>query len=173
MIPLPDLSTYQPFSEDQIGRLIRSGVGALTISKAMPMLVARGLVAHDGRFEDNADGQPFIVLPEAEDVVFWNPRSGELASWNGRAFALGEDAISNPGTYSFDCNLNLWPDPLMWLRARCDGCVILDWRRAWSRLQDAPRIAVHERLLVTYRRHMKPPRGPETFVLTDSLAVAA
>ena len=64
----------------------------------------------------------------------------------GRAFALGEDAIGNPGTYSFDCNLNIWPDPLMWLRAKCDGCVILDWRRAWSCLQDAPRIAVHERL---------------------------
>ncbi len=173
MIPLPDLSLYKPLAEDQMGWLLRSGVSVETIGDAMPLRVACGVVARDGRFDDRVDGQNFIVFPEQEDVVFWQPRSGELASWNGRAFALNEGAVTNPETYSFDCNLNVWPDPLMWLRAKRDGCVVLDWARAWSRLQDVPRVAVHESLLLSYRRHMKPPRGPETFVLTDSLAVAA
>ena len=168
-----DLSHYPPMKPAHIAWLRANGVCVEGIAAAMPIRVACGFAAHDGRFEDQPTGKTFLVFAEPEDAIFWQPRSGEIATMDGRAFALGEDAITNPATYSFDCNLNLWPDPLDWLRAGCDGCVVLDWRRAWSRLQDAPRIAVHERLLVPYRRHMKPPRGPETFVLTDKLAVAA
>lgn len=173
MIPLPDIASYPSIDFGRFNWFLKAGVPMDTLIRLMPIRTATGIVASDGRFEEHPSGQCFLAFTEAEDVVYWQPRSGELGTWTGRAFALGEDAIYNPGTYAFDCHLNIWPDPLAWLRAKCDGCVILDWPRAWSRLQDAPRIAVHERLLVTYRRHMKPPRGPETFVLTDGLAVAA
>lgn len=131
----------------------------------------RGIVADEGRFDEATEGKAFLAFPEAEDVVFWRPGSDQLATWNGRAFALNEDAIYNPGTYFFS-NLNVYRNPLDWMRNRCDGCVVIDWSRAWSRLQDVPRIAVDESLLLQCRRHMKPPKGPEAFVVTDWRAAA-
>lgn len=172
MIPLPDLETYSTLEWTQYNWLLAEGAPADVLARLSPIRVARGVQAGDGLFEENAAGQSFLAFPEAEDIVFWQPRTGEMASFNGRAFALGEDAIGNPATYSFDCRLNILPDPLEWLRWRQDGIVVLDWTRAWSRLQDAPRIAVHERAIFQYRRHMQPPRAPDTVVLVDRRAAA-
>jgi len=172
MIPLPDLSTYPPIDFDRFIWLHRAGVPVETLITLMPIMMATGIIAPDGRFEDEPDGQTFLVFEEAEDAVFWQPRSGKLATWNGRAFALGEDAIYNPGTFAFDCHLSIFSDPLEWLRSRCDGCVVLDWSRAFDRLRDCPRIAVAEPLLFQYRRAMKPPRLPDVLVLTDRRAAA-
>lgn len=172
MIPLPDIDAYPVLDWPRFEWLLKAGVSAQTLIDLAPLHVATGRMASDGCFEDDREGQSFILFPEAEDAVFWQPRTGELATWSGRAFALGEDALYNPGTYAFDGNLNLLPDPLEWLRCSCDGIVVLDWKRAWSRLQDAPRLAVHETLIFQYRRHMQPPRGPETVVLVERRAVA-
>src|SRR4051794_10034884 len=76
-----------------------------------------------------ADGAAWLGFEGPDDTVFWNASTGELATDLGRAFALGEDNISNPGTFAFDCNLNLFADPLNWLRAKRDGVVVLDWAR--------------------------------------------
>ena len=173
MIPLPEIDTYPPVEFDRFNWLHKAGVPVETLIGLMPIRTATGIVAADRRFEDDPEGQPFIVFEEAEDAVFWQPRSGELATWNGRAFALGEDTIYNAGTYAFDCRLNIFPDPLEWLRAGCDGIVVLDWRRAFDRLRDAPRIAISEDLLFLYKRHMQPSHMPEVSVRVTRKAAAA
>ena len=149
--------------------LLRQGV----VVEAMDCLrFAVGRRASDGRFENDPAGDGWIVFPERDDVVFWHPFSGRLASWCGRVFAIGQDAIDNPGTYSFDCALNVFESPLDWLHAKGDGIVVLDWSRAFDRLRDCPRIAVAEPLLFQYRRSMNPMWMPDVLVLTDRRAVA-
>jgi len=172
MIPYPDLNSYPAIAFERFKWLLDRGVPIATLIELTPIRLAIGKRADDGRFDESPDGSPWLVFPEEEDVVYWQPRTGALATWNGRAFALGDDAIGNPGTYSFDCHLNLFADPLDWLRAKRDGIVVLDWSRAYSRLQDCPRIAVTESLVFQYRRHMKPPTGAEIYVLKDRKAAA-
>ncbi|MEQ8448232.1 MAG: hypothetical protein RIB97_00960 [Nitratireductor sp.] len=173
VLPAPDLDAYPPIEWRQLRWLLDQGVPITVLMEFLPLRVARGIVGPNCRLDEDPMGKQFIVFEELEDVLYWRPRSGELASWNGRAFALGEAAIDDPATCAFGGHLNLWPDPLSWLRAKCDGCVILDWSRAWFRLHDVPRIAVHELLLFQYRHHMKPPPGPETFVLRDASSRSA
>lgn len=173
MIPLPDFDTFPHVPFAAFDWLRKQGVLTETLIALMPVREAAGVVAYDGRFDAAPDGKKFIVFEEPEDAVFWQPISGELATWNGRAFALGQDNIDNPGTYSFDCALNVFADPLDWLRNKCDGCVVLDWSRAFDRLRDCPRIVIDERLLFQYRRHMKPAHMPALSVRTVRKAVAA
>jgi len=174
----PDFSLYQPLRQKQLDWFRRHGVPATSLFRSVDtgnptaIMIANGVKATDCRFDDDPSGPAWFVFEECEDAVFWNPLDGALATYNGRAFALGEDAVTNPGTYAFDNRLDLYPDPLSWLRAGRDGCVILDWPRAWSRLQDAPRVGVSESLVRTYERHMRQPAGPEVFVLAQQRMVA-
>jgi hypothetical protein len=173
MIPLPDIDGYPSIEIDGYRRLFRAGVPVRTLMNLAPIRKALGTVAPDGRFEEDPGGQTFLVFPEAEDAVYWQPQSGKLATWNGRAFALGEDAIYNAETYAFDCHLNIFPDPLEWLRDGCDGIVVLDWSRAFDTLRDCPRIAVQESVVFQYRKHMKPARLPKLFVIPQVVRDAA
>jgi hypothetical protein len=168
----PDLSSYSGLRQDHIDWLLKLGVDIETMIRPAAMLLAYGHKAHDGRFEEG--GQvPWLVFPEPEDCIYWQPRTGDLTTWNGRAFALGEGLIYQPETYAFDCSLNIFASPLEWLQAKRDGIVVLDWSRAFDQLRECPRIAVSEAVLFQYRRHMKPGRLPELFVIPkDGMAAA-
>lgn len=171
-----DVLQYPPIEYDRFHWLYRAGVPAKTLAHMMahsPLRIATGRRAEDGIFEEDEGGNAFLVFEEPEDVIFWQPKTGEIATALNRAFALGEDAIYNAGTYSFDCSLNIFSGPLDWLRSRCDGCVVIHWDRAFDRLQDAPRIAISEDLLFLYKRHMRPPHMPEVSVRVTRKAVAA
>ncbi|MFC3644392.1 hypothetical protein [Aquibium oceanicum] len=166
-------SEFTGLKQAQIDWLLKSGVTIEAMIRPEPIRLAHGRKAHDGIFEADSGGSPWLAFDEGDDVVFWQPRTGDLATDCNRAFALGQDVIDNPATYSFDCNLNVFANPLDWLQAKRDGIVILDWSRAWSRLQDCPRIAIADELLFQFRRHFEPPHKPEIFVLTGRKAVAA
>ncbi|MGR9435371.1 hypothetical protein ACU8OP_10230 [Rhizobium leguminosarum] len=140
------------------------GVPMGAIIRPEPIRLAHGFKAHDGRFEIDANGPVWFAFIEPEDIVFWEPRSGALATMNGRAFALGERLIDTASTYSFGHCLKIYSNPLDWLRDGRDGCVVLNWRFAFDRLRYCPRIAIAECLLSVYDRHMQPVL-PETFVL--------
>ena len=143
----------------------------MALATPSAMRTAAGDVAHDGLFEHDAAGDVWFAFGEfnADDVVFWHRQTGSLASWLGRVFALGEEIIDEAATYSFDCALNIFHDPMDWLRARRDGIVVLPhrWPVAFDRLRDCPRIAIAESLLPLYRRHMKPARIPELLVIPE------
>lgn len=179
---MPDLSAYQPLRQKQLDWFRRHGVPVTSLFTSIDtgnptaVMVAHGVKAADGRFDDDPSGPAWFVFEEREDVVFWNPLTDDLATYNGRAFALGEDAIADADTYYGDNRLDLHPGPLNWLRAKREGVVIIDWSRAWSRFHDAnavPRIGIWEDVLAEYHRHVRPPKGPEVFVLARERRVAA
>lgn len=155
----------------QLDWLVAQGVSLDVLFCFLPIRVARG-TAKGGRFWEEEDGQSFIVFPQETDTVFWSPVSGALVSEEGRAFALGQDVIDNPGTYALGGRLNIFADPLEWLRAECDGIVVIEWSRAFDRLRDCPRIAVAEPLLATYQKSMKPQRMPAVSVIKSSRRAA-
>ncbi|WP_095087624.1 hypothetical protein [Mesorhizobium sophorae] len=167
------ISTIDTPHQCHIDWLIKNGVTTMAMVNPEAMLLAQGERAPDGRFEPEENGMFWFVFEELDDVVFWHPRSNRLATLDGRAFALGQDAIWNASTYSFDGHLNIFSDPLDWLRAKRDGCVVLDWTRAFDRLAGAPRVSVDEKVLFLYRRHMHPPQLPELYVLQTNGRAAA
>jgi len=169
LLPYPDLGRYR---RPQLDWFRSRGVSDEALRGPPLVLVAHGVKAADGCFEDDAAGEAWLAFPEADDVTYWQPLTREFATWNRRIFAIGQDAIDNPATFTFDACLNVFADPLDWLMANRDGCVIVDWSQAFDRLRDAPRIAIAESLLTKYRRHMKPPTGPEIYVLKDRKAAA-
>ena len=147
--------------------LVQQGVPAMTLIRPSLVRIALGHKAPDGRFEPDPSGGRWYTFDvvDADDIVFWQRDTGDIATWDGRAFALGQERIGEAATYSFDCALNIFASPLDWLRADRDGIVVVDWCLAFDRLRDAPRIAIAESLLPLYRRHMKPARMPDLFVI--------
>ena len=164
-------------SDQRFGRLdwtvarwfLNQGVSASVVATTVNLVTVRGLVASDGLLREDPDGSEFIAFYEerSDDAVLWCPATGSVATWCGRAFALGEDNVANPGTYAFDNALHIYADPLDWLRDRGRGIVIVRWDLAFDMLRDVPRVAVVERLLPLYRRHMQPSCLPELSVLVD------
>lgn len=168
-----DLLQHPMIDWPQFSWLMSQGIPAPLLIEFMDMRVVRGVRAADGYFDLDPEGDGFIAFDEGDDYVFWSPVSGELATWHGRAFALGEDNIINAGTYAFDNYLTIHPSPIEWLRDRCRGIVVLNWNLAFDMLRDAPRIAVSEELLPIYRQHMKPRHTPELAVLASDRRLAA
>lgn len=126
--------------------------------------VATGFRAADGRFDEDTDGHRWLVFQQPHDRVYWNPSDNQIATHEGRAFALGEEAIENAATYALDGALIVYETVAQWVLAGGDGIFVLDWSRAFDRLRDAPRIAVDAAILPLYRRHMRPVRMPQLFV---------
>jgi hypothetical protein len=171
----PDCPLTHP-CQAELDRLRRLGIDVMSLARPIAMRVAVGHRAADGRFDPDPTGHRWFTFeePGAGDIVFWSQTAGALATWCGRSFALGEDVIGEPGTYSFDCALNILADPADWLRARRDGIVVLPdrWGDAFDRLRDCPRVAVDQRLLSLFKKSMKPARLPEVFVITTKRAAA-
>ncbi|MFD1985679.1 hypothetical protein ACFSOZ_24840 [Mesorhizobium newzealandense] len=154
--------------EQELDWLLSVGVSVPTIVRPSMIKMATGTKAPDGLFEPTPAGDRWFVVETEEDLVFWNPRTNIFATDVAHAFALGEEIISAAATYSFDSTLNIFAHPLDWLHRKRDGIVVLpdQWHRAFDRLRDAPRVALAESLLPHYRRHMRPARVPELFVMT-------
>jgi hypothetical protein len=160
-------------TQAQLDWLRRSGLDVMALIRPTITMMTSGVRHQDGRFDFDPAGMKWLAFEEDEDFVFWQPRTGELATAEGRAFALGEALIGDAWTYSFDCSLNIFTNPLEWLRAKRDGIVVLDWSIAFDRLRDCPRVAVAEAMLFNYRRHMKPRHTPELFVIPKPWRIAA
>jgi hypothetical protein len=67
--------------------------------------IGTAYVLFDGNlFEEVYDGQralTFVIHDCGEFIDFaaWQPRTGELTTWRGAGFAIGQDQIFNPATY--------------------------------------------------------------------------
>jgi hypothetical protein len=160
----PFRSTTYSLTQAQINRLLACGVTIASMICPTAIMSANGHRAGDGRFDPDPSGPAWFVFPEPEDNVYWNIETDEVATDRARLFALGEAIIGEASTYAFDCTLNIFEDPLAWLRAKRDGVVVLDWTIAFDRLRDCPRIAVSESLLSTYLRFVQPDL-PASFVI--------
>lgn len=172
MAALPALELCLP-TQEELDWILAQDVSTTALVRPLAMKVAAGDLGQDGHFEADDSGPRWLAFQQEHDLVLWQPRRRLLVAEWRRSFALGEDIVDNPGTYAFDCNLNIFAEPLEWLRANRDGIVIIDWSRAFDRLRDVPRIAIAETLLPTYRRFMKPGRMPELLVIPDRRRSAA
>ena len=163
----PDCPQECP-SQADIDSFRHAGVGVMSLARPLAMKVALGDVAPRWSFRARTFVATDGLSSTRRKRTTWCSGSGrpvELTTWSGRAFALGQAIIDEAATYSFDCSLNIFDDPLDWLRSRRDGIVVLDWTRAFDRLRDAPRIALAESLLPLYRRHMRPAHLPELSII--------
>lgn len=129
------------------------------------IMAAHGDRARDGRFDPDPEGKNWFVFEEECDRVFWHQKSGDIATYEGRSFALGQEMIGNPATTAFDQWLNIYSGPLEWLQHERDGIVVINRGFAFDRLRDVTRMAVAEPMLATYRKNMKPPHMPTLAVL--------
>lgn len=174
---MASLQTVPLVAPDQarIDYLRNAGVTIKAMTRPSIMMMAMGSKAADGVFRADDGGDKWLAFPQQTDVVFWRPQDNAFATAFNRAFALGEDLIDNAGTYSIGGALTVFTEPLAWLLARRDGIVVLpsQWHRAFDRLRDAPRIALAEPLLPTYRRWMKPSWMPQLSVLRHARSSAA
>lgn len=161
-----------PLDQMHIDHLRRAGITIPAMINPTAIMMATGVSAHDGLFDHHPDGEAWFAFEEQDDWVFWDPRHGKFATYANRVFALGEAAIDEAATYSFDCALNVFDNPISWLLAKRDGIVVLDWRLAFDRLREVPRIALVESLLPLYRRHMQPARVPELFIISGKRRAA-
>ncbi len=99
-------------------------------------------VRFDGSHFEEAEGGErvltFVIYDCGEFIDFaaWQPRMGELATWRGAGFAIGQDQIFNPATYFDGGALRVHADPLAWLKAGREGIVIANAELTYAYLRD-------------------------------------
>jgi hypothetical protein len=71
----------------------------------------------------------------ALDIVAWCSKTGRLATWLGRAWAIGEDTIYRPRLSDHGA-LPVWRDPVRYLQANREGIVIVRPHAAALYLED-------------------------------------
>lgn len=121
-------------------RLVEAFAGSLTLARCTFSPPPR-------RFHLDPDAKLAAVIDvlEVEDGERWRAdllawpidRPSEFATAVGRADLLGADRIENPSSYLGGRPLQVHRTPLAWLRAGCQGVVVLDERRGGVRLAAA------------------------------------
>ncbi len=128
------LEAHPALKQREVDELVRQGVPAAALTTPTPIRAGYIVWVAADRFEFEHHvtyGRPeraFLLLVEDSDdapldVVAWQPQTGRLGSWLGRAWGLGEGTIYQPRIFS-DA-LPVWRTPLEWLRANRCGVVIL------------------------------------------------
>lgn len=159
MKPWPlDLGTPR---QATIDHFLAKGVPALSLVNPAPLRTALGEIGADGRFDPNPAGSPHVVFEEPQDLVFWQPQTGRLGTWEGECFALGEDRIDGAEYYALGRSLRIFRDPLSWLQGNRAGIVIVDWDRTFDTLRFVSAVHVDEALRATFTQAMKPRRMPK------------
>jgi len=120
-------------------------------------------------YQPEEEGLLAAIVPAVEDgeivdLVACGVDSRQMRTRRGIADLLGYDCIPE---YPFsEIPLPVYDDVLGWLRAGCQGVVVLDWQTGAPRLRHASALcceseATADRLLQAFQR---PPRYPEIFV---------
>lgn len=128
-----------------VDKLVRLGIPADALASPTPV---RASYVHfsQSQFEfdhhsQREEGEPAnLVLSrngwgEAIDLVAWCPSTGRLATWLGRAWALGEETIYQPRLTEHSA-LPVWRSPVGWLRAGRQGICLVRVKAAAHHLCD-------------------------------------
>lgn len=112
--------------------LLHAGVRAPLIMALMKdhAIGADDIAVRDGRWERRFQGERAILLDADGDTVAFRLQAPR-AFWraHGSALLLGRDALERAAFLGTP--LWVYETPLDWLRADCDGVVILDWVHYW------------------------------------------
>jgi hypothetical protein len=153
----------------EIDRLRAQGAYPLDLFKPWSTQVDR--VIFNGEYFEFADDevgeQVFTmgVISEAGliDVLAWRPLSGRMAMWLGLGFGLNEVQI---GDHEDNASIGLavFRSPLGWLRAGCDGIVIVRKTFTHIVLAKVPLLIAEDEAHRIELRNMFPSGGPRIVV---------
>jgi hypothetical protein len=129
-------------------------------------------------YQPRRGGHPAIIIPVFQDGELIDLTATGLATRRtvirmGIASMLGQDAIdraTDDGTH-----LQVFSDPIEWLRNRCNGAVVLDWQAAGFALADVTAIACASELIAKKidNAMRQPVRMPRLFVREETTHAAA
>jgi hypothetical protein len=160
--------------------LLHHGIAAAALTESWPIGAAT-VCFHDGggTFDIDAAGGRALTFRATDrddviDLIAWQPRTDQLASWRGAAFCLGDlDDIWNPATWFDGDGLHIHRSPLDWLKADRNGIVILQPKLCWAYLRNVQSVICSDiEHGDAVKRWIKPPR-PQTkiFIKTTSVDV--
>ncbi len=161
-------SRASPYPSRKIGRSIQMrrlwGVvmrpELIETARRLSVGEARGFRGRDGLIDLERNGAHWFIFREPDDLVYFRPDTGEIALWNGRAFALGAEQIGYATTFSLDAGLKIVSSVERWLECRGAALFVLDWSRAFMMLQTCPRLQIDESIRSKYNQAMRPTRMP-------------
>ena len=134
-----------PPKKHQIAYLLELGISPWDIIQPEPLSVAIGRQAEGGFFDHQTPDDPKMAswlaiqasYLEFVDVVYAQPTTGEFACEYGRAWALGQDILENPGATALNQAIRVFPGVISWLRGGRQGLVIIRYEQLFDRLRDA------------------------------------
>ena len=148
---------------------------AFTVGRERVRFLRRGrfVLERDCRGEPD-DAVPAYLMPAIEgglvvDHVAWHPRTGRIATLNGRTGLLGADALAGDGPVA------VAPDPRAWLAGFRRGVCIVDERLARPVLIEArqPLVAADEAHGEALDAMLRQVRLPKILIPADSARAAA
>ncbi len=158
-------------NEIEVQWLFSQGVSDVALLQPEAIRAGRVRFLENETFEFADDGQRVLIFRVVEcgceiDRIAWSPRDGKLATWRGVAFALGQNAIWNPGTYFAGGALRLHRTALDWLKADRDGICIVNPKLAYSQLHHEDRLIFSDAVYAAQvRKWMKPPKVRSQFLV--------
>jgi len=146
-------------------------------ASGLPVWGLQAVTFETDHYTPDPAGQPAIIVPVADDGRIFDLAATGLAARRtatrtGLASVLGLDALERAVVHQ--ATLHLFQDPIEWLRHRCAGAVVLDWRAAAFVLADLAAIACSTDLLAARvdKALRQPLRVPPLFVREDRHATA-
>jgi hypothetical protein len=163
------LSRGRNLNRSEIDRFREYGVAAINLLKPWSTQVDWVLI--DGEYfqfaaDDDARGVQVFTMGVISsngliDAVAWHPTTGRLAAWLGVGFALGEFQI-NDHLDNDSAGLAVFRSPLGWLRAGCQGIVIVRKSFAHIALKRVPLLLAEDENHRIELLGMFPVGGPRT-----------
>jgi hypothetical protein len=175
-------TAHPQLSKREAAWLSRQGVSERAVHDPEPVRAAQVVWPEPGRFDlaqhlpDGAQASRallFVVTDagEAVDLIAWHPRTGQLGSWRGYAWGLGQEEALCPRITDHD-GLHVWRTPLQWLQANRRGVVIFRPRLAAELLVDAgPLIAMDIKHGQELRQALQRP-GPRILISAQARRAA-
>jgi hypothetical protein len=125
--------------------LARSRIGAFGFLRVDDVVFLEGGCFEFRRHLSSGNPEPAYTLTARDvcgdivDIVAWQPVTGRLASWVGRAAMLGTENLYGP---RLNEGLLVHDDLLAWLRSFRDGVVVVNEKRAAWWLRSAEPLVV-------------------------------
>jgi hypothetical protein len=126
-------------------------------------------------FDPVMTGSPVLIFRCADngdtpDLCAWSIRHNKLATWRGAGFCIGDvGQCFNPATY-FDGGLRIHRGPLDWLRAGCEGIVILQPKLCYPYLKNARRVICTDETVANLVHKHNRPRRSTTRIFIQSIS---
>jgi hypothetical protein len=160
-------------NELQTQWLTSKGVDFEALLKPWPIGATR-VRFEDGYFIPDEAGERVITIVCFDsgvpiDIVAWQPKTDQLATYLGRAVFLGdEDDCFNPATWFGDDDLIVHTSPMDWLRANREGVVVIDQTHAGEILRRVQSVRCSDDEMAATVHRWLSPAEPSTKIFVSA-----